>query len=231
MNRKITNTIRFVMDECLPPIIRDNKFFMWPFFYIWFKGKGLDTLMNFKSKVYNFSEKDYEELYKNQISMARDRVTDLNEPSIKYMLTQIDNTADTVIDIGCGNGYWLSRIDQKKFKLAGCDIKNNLRYVDCDFHTGNIEHLPFADNAFDIVTCHHTLEHVMDLAKSIAEIKRIAKKQVIIVVPKQRYYYYTLDKHINFFPIKEYLEQAVGIENHTCKAVWGDWVYVGYISK
>ena len=216
------------MDEWLPPAIRDSKLFMWPFFYIWFKGKNLDIAMNFKSRVYDFTEEDYEELYRTQVSLARDRITDLNEPSIKYMLENLDKDSETLVDIGCGNGYWLSRIDQSKFKISGCDIKNNLRNVECDFHEGNLEHLPFEDNQFDIVTCHHTLEHVMDLPKSIEEIKRVAKKQVVIVVPKQRYFYYTLDQHINFFPIKEVLEHVVGIEDHTCENVWGDWVYIGY---
>ncbi|QNL21278.1 class I SAM-dependent methyltransferase [Hyphobacterium sp. CCMP332] len=228
MNRKLTNAIRFVMDELLPPAIRDNKYFMYPFFYIWFKGQGLDMAMNFKSKVYSFTEEDYEELYKTQVSLARDRVTDLNEPSIKFMLENLDPEAKTIIDIGCGNGYWLSRIDRSKYEIAACDIKNNLKHVDCPFHEGNLEHLPFEDNAFDIVTCHHTLEHVMDLPKSIRELKRVAKRQVVIVVPKQRYFYYTLDQHINFFPFKEVLEHTVGIEKHTCTKVWGDWVYIGY---
>jgi ubiquinone/menaquinone biosynthesis C-methylase UbiE len=227
MNRKVTNAIRYVMDELLPPAIRDNKYFMWPFFYIWFKGKGLDIAMNFKSKVYGFTEADYEELYRNQETMARDRITDLNEPSIKHMLKKLDPEAKTLLDIGCGNGYWLSRIDRSKYDISACDIKNNLRNVDCPFYEGNLEHLPFEDNQFDIVTCHHTLEHVMDLPKSIAEIKRVAKKQVVIVVPKQRYFYYTLDQHINFFPFKEILEHTVGIEKHTCEDVWGDWVYIG----
>ncbi|MEM6691661.1 MAG: class I SAM-dependent methyltransferase [Planctomycetota bacterium] len=228
MNRTITNAIRYLMDEWLPPAVRDSKLFMWPFFYIWFKGKGLDVAMNFKAKVYSFTEEDYEELYRTQETMARDRVTDLNEPSIKFMLDKLDKDAKTLVDIGCGNGYWLSRIDRSRHDISACDIKNNLKFVDCPFYEGNVEHLPFEDNQFDIVTCHHTLEHVMDVRKSVSELKRVAKKQVVLVVPKQRYFYYTLDQHINFFPFKEVLEHAVSIKDHSCTRVWGDWVYVGF---
>ncbi|MFM2048604.1 MAG: hypothetical protein RI955_1152, partial [Bacteroidota bacterium] len=39
MNRSLTNTIRFILDECIPPLIRDSRWFMYPFFYIWYKGK------------------------------------------------------------------------------------------------------------------------------------------------------------------------------------------------
>jgi hypothetical protein len=49
MNRRLTNTIRFVMDELLPPIIRDNKYFMYPFFYIWYKGNNVKVHMEFKN--------------------------------------------------------------------------------------------------------------------------------------------------------------------------------------
>ncbi len=41
MNRKITNTIRFVLDELIPPIIRDSYWFMYPIFYIVYKGRIL----------------------------------------------------------------------------------------------------------------------------------------------------------------------------------------------
>jgi ubiquinone/menaquinone biosynthesis C-methylase UbiE len=227
MNRTLTNAIRFLMDECLPPMIRDSKWFMYPFFFIWFKGKGIKTAMDFKSEIYEYSEEDYTELYKEQVSMARDRVTDLSEPSIKFMLEKLDPNSGTILDIGCGNGYWLSRIDQKKYEVSGCDLKNNLRYVDCAFHEGHLEHLPFEDNAFDIVTCHHTIEHVINPEKAISEIKRVAKKQVVIVVPKQRYFYYTLDQHVNFFPLKEKLQHLIGMERSSCHKIWGDWVYLG----
>ena len=227
MNRTITNAIRFVMDECLPPALRDSRWFMYPFFFIWFKGKGIKTAMNFKSEIYDYTEEDYAKLYREQVSLARDRVTDLSEPSIKFMLKNLDPNSKTVLDIGCGNGYWLSRINPDNYEVAGCDLKNNLRYVDCPFHEGHLEHLPFEDNAFDIVTCHHTIEHVINPAKAIAEIKRVARKQVIIVVPKQRYFYYTLDQHINFFPFKEKLTHLMDMDNSQCHKIWGDWVYIG----
>lgn len=46
MNRNLTNAIRFILDECIPPIIRDSKLFMYPLFYIWFKGKNIEKVMN-----------------------------------------------------------------------------------------------------------------------------------------------------------------------------------------
>src|ERR1035438_10467524 len=52
MKREITNTVRYLIDNWLPPVIRDNKFFMYPVFYYWFKGKNIDKIMNFKKDVF-----------------------------------------------------------------------------------------------------------------------------------------------------------------------------------
>lgn len=35
---------------------------------------------------------------------------------------------------------------------------------------------------------------------ALAELRRVAKRRLIIVVPKQRNYKYTFELHINFFP-------------------------------
>jgi hypothetical protein len=38
MNRSFTNFIRFLMDELVPPIVRDSKWFMFPFFWFGYRG-------------------------------------------------------------------------------------------------------------------------------------------------------------------------------------------------
>ena len=63
MNRKITNVIRFIMDECLPPILRDSRWFMYPFFYYWFKGKNIELFMDFKSIAYDLTPAKFNKIY------------------------------------------------------------------------------------------------------------------------------------------------------------------------
>lgn len=43
--------------------------------------------------------------------------------------------------------------------------------------------LPFDDKEFDWVFCSHTLEHCLDLAQAINELRRTANKVLFIVVP------------------------------------------------
>jgi ubiquinone/menaquinone biosynthesis C-methylase UbiE len=219
------------MDECLPPIIRDTKWFMYPFYYFAYRGKNLKQVMDFKSKVYSFTEKDYDDFYNNLDTISRNRVTDLNQPCIDFILNNIDKTAENVIDIGCGKGYLLSVIKEKhpQIEQFGFDIKNPDGTEPFNYVKGNIEALPFADKQFDIVTCSHTVEHLINLEQCIKELKRITKKQLFIVTPKQRYYYYTLDEHVNFFPFKEKLTSVIAIDNHRCENLRGDWVFLGTV--
>ncbi len=227
MNRNLTHTIRYLMDEWIPSVIRDNKFFMYPIFGIWFKWTNLDTAMRFKSLAPNMNDEDFERVYSSMKTFAKDRTTDLNSGSINHMLKNIHTDVKSIMDIGCGNGYWLGKLDEKKYALNGCDIFNRLTYSTAKFHKGKIEALPFADKSFDMVTCHHTLEHIPDIKTAINELKRIARKQIMIVVPRQRYYYYTLDYHLNFFHYPESLISIIDIPNHTLKNVYGDWVFIG----
>ena len=90
LSRKITNIIRFVMDECVPPILRDNKYLMYPLFYIWFKGKFVKKNMEFKESFHSLSEQEFSEYYKNHNSYAENRPTDLSLKSIKYIIDNLD---------------------------------------------------------------------------------------------------------------------------------------------
>ena len=160
MNRTLTNTIRFIIDEFLPPIIRDNKFFMYPLFYYWFKGKDIETAMEFKKKVLKFSEEDFINYYKHLDCRAKDRSSDLNENSINYIISQINILSENIIDIGCGNGYLIKKIEGS-FKKFGCDVFDETpKNLGAEYIQGDILSLPFDDDSYDIVICTHTLEHI-----------------------------------------------------------------------
>ena len=229
MNRSITNIIRFMMDEFIPPILRDNKYFMYPFFYIAFRGRNIELAMEFKKKIYHIGKKEYDDFYNTLNAITTNRPTDLNKPSLDYILNVIDSSAGNLIDVGCGKGYVLKQIRalRPELELFGCDIKEKDDSAQYKFISGSIEQLPFEDRSFDVVICAHTLEHILNFEKAIAELKRITRKQLIIAVPCQQYFYYSLDLHINFFPFKELLVSKINMKNYRCEKLFGDWVYVG----
>jgi ubiquinone/menaquinone biosynthesis C-methylase UbiE len=222
------------MDEWIPPVIRDSRWFMYPFFYFAYRGRNIREVMDFKSRVYSFTPDDYDRFYNNLNTISRNRVTDLNRQSVEFILKNIDSSAQTLIDVGSGNGFLLKQIHTKHshLQLTGFDIKDSDANGDVyKYVKGNIEKMPFADKSFDVVTCSHTVEHLIELEQCISELVRIARKQVFIVTPKQRYYYYTLDEHVNFFPFKEKLTSVIPLQNYSCENVKGDWVYLGKVTS
>ncbi len=49
----------------------------------------------------------------------------------------------------------------------------------------DIRQLPFKDNAFDVVLCSETLEHVPDLDAATRELVRVCRKAVVITIPHE----------------------------------------------
>lgn len=226
-NRKLTNIIRYFMDEWIPPAIRDSRLFMRPFYWYAYKGKNIDEVMDFKANVFKWSPEEFAEFYaKRDTRFSNSRLTDLSEECIQYMFEHADPDAQTLLDVGCGSGYFLRKSNERGLKTSGCDVIPGLEIKGSSYIQANVEKLPFDDNAFDIVTCSHTLEHVINFPQAVSELKRVAKKQLIVVIPCQRTYYYTLDEHVRFFPYKYMLEQEMKMENYLCKKVWGDLVYI-----
>lgn len=227
MNRRLTSIIRFFMDELLPPIIRDNKYFMYPFFYLAFGGKNVKEAMNFKKEIYTYTPEDYEHFYQNLNSISRNRETDLNQNCINKIieLSKTENIK-TAVDVGCGNGFMLKTFDKfnKSLKLSGVDLQEKVNGP-FEYTKAPIEKLPYTDKQFDLVVCSHVIEHILKPEDAIKELIRITNKRLIIVVPKQRFYFYTLDEHVNFFQFEEQLTQLVGLDNFECSNINSDWFY------
>src|SRR3989338_2555842 len=89
---------------------------------------------------------------------------------------------DKLLDVGCGTGIATSLFDCEK---TGIDPSAEL-VKQCSFKAivGKAEELPFPDKSFDIVLCMTAIHHC-DVDKALAEIKRVAKRDVVITVLKK----------------------------------------------
>ncbi len=229
MKREYTNAIRFIMDELIPPIIRDSRYFMYPFFYMVYKtSKNLDRKMDFKSLSYKMTEEEYVK-FCGECLVPFKRDTNLCKSNIKLILENLKTESGSLADIGCGNGYLLKKIHEinPNLKLCGVDVRQDQNFTDITFKNGNITKLDFADNQFDIVTCTHTIEHIINVEAAFNELIRITKRKLIIVVPCQRYFYYTLDGHVQFFYKEAELLRHLPFKKFTLTKLDGDWVYIG----
>ncbi len=228
LSRNLTPKIHFFFDQCIPPIIRDSRWFMYVPFRVFFKNKA-QLFLRFKEKALSLSEAELAEVYRAVQTVVPDRQTDLNEGCLNAILENLCER--TVLEVGSGRGFLAMKLSATR-RVTAVDILVDsqlpMKYSGVRFVIGNIERLPFQDGTFDTVVCTHTLEHVQHIFAAVSELRRVAKRRMIIVVPKQRPYQYTFDLHVHFFPYKTSLLAAVGTRDRTgsCQEIGGDLFYV-----
>jgi ubiquinone/menaquinone biosynthesis C-methylase UbiE len=221
------------MDELLPLAIRDNYYFMYPFYRYWFGGSDLNAVMRFKEIVHSMSDEEFATFYETLKCRANIRPTDCSEASLKWVLDRIDvHKNRTLLDVGCGRGHCIEKFLELGLDVTGCDVyAKAIGGSKANYVQGNVEHLQFEDQSFDVVTCFHTLEHVRRLSAALSELKRVARRQLFLIVPQQRFFRFTLDLHIHFFYSPIYFQSLVDCPQSECVQVGGDIVYHAYIGR
>lgn len=206
---------------------------MYPFYYVGYRGKNVRQVMDFKRNVVRMSPAEYAEFYKSINSISRNRATDLNRKCLNTILSGLaEFRSGRVLDVGCGTrGFLLSKIGElyPEMQTVGLDILAPDPGLTLQCCQGSIDDLPFADKSFDVVIATHVLEHCLDLAMVVRELKRVCKSELIIVVPKQRSFFYTIDEHLQFFFYEEQLVSALGLRSYECRNLSGDWLYRGRV--
>jgi ubiquinone/menaquinone biosynthesis C-methylase UbiE len=137
--------------------------------------------------------------------------------------------AGTVLEAGCGMGTLAIKLAQAGFRVTGLDVSRQALQLTQEraaaaglqiaWQQGFVENMPFSDKTFDYVTCCHTLEHVKDLEKAAAELKRVAKKKIVVLVPKQKFRLYADNYHTQFFERPEQLAAAFGLARYQCTEI------------
>ncbi|MDH4262080.1 MAG: class I SAM-dependent methyltransferase [Spirochaetia bacterium] len=227
--RDITLLIHFFFDECVPPFIRDRKWFMYLPMKILFGNKA-NLILNFKDKFNETGDDEIVNLYKELHDVGiMQRDTDINTKCLKKLETSI--AGKTVLDIACGRAYLCDKLS-KDYTVTGADfvIDSSVKkkYPQIKFYDADITRLPFKNKQFDTVICAHTLEHVRDIHQAVRELRRVTKKRLIIIIPMQRPYKYTFDPHVHFFPYRHSFLQFMGKNglNQECSNVGGDLFYI-----
>jgi SAM-dependent methyltransferase len=224
----MTRIIRFLLDECIPPVLRDRRWFYLPVLKIFNKKMDID----FRKKAYRMTEEEYQHAYEKICPL---RKTDMTPRRLDFVLSHL--TGRNILEVGCGNGDVSIACAQKGYEIVATDLaeenlelvkeKASARGLNISTQKANVEKLPFSDKQFDVIICLHTLEHVRDLFGTIQEIKRVASKRIIIIVPRERYYRYACNYHLNFFGGPEQLMLAMKIANAKCEVIEDTLCYIG----
>jgi 2-polyprenyl-3-methyl-5-hydroxy-6-metoxy-1,4-benzoquinol methylase len=129
--------------------------------------------------------------------VSKGRLARLTTGRFKSALASLldEVTAPRVFDAGCGEGWILAELLEPRFaSVFGADLDmERLRYareqqqaqavLQC-----NLQHIPLADNAVDLVLCLEVLEHVGNPQQSLAELHRVTGRYAILSVPNEPFW-------------------------------------------
>jgi 2-polyprenyl-3-methyl-5-hydroxy-6-metoxy-1,4-benzoquinol methylase len=91
-----------------------------------------------------------------------------------------------LLDIGCSLGFTVEAAADRGWTAQGVDISLEAvdfcrrRQLDCRL-TAPLE-LPFEDGSFDVLTAWHVIEHVADVARTLAEWRRVLRPGGLLVL-------------------------------------------------
>jgi ubiquinone/menaquinone biosynthesis C-methylase UbiE len=111
-----------------------------------------------------------------------------NKIRIEETIRIIPNEVVNLVDIGCGNGVFISKLSELRPKIITTGLDRSveaLKHVKGKKKVGEITNLPFESNSFDCTSCLEVIEHlnVNDFKLALIELSRISSKYIVIGVP------------------------------------------------
>ena len=123
-------------------------------------------------------------------------VPDETEPGIvalhlkRYEFARPHCAGREVLDAGCGVGYGTAFLAESARRAVGVDrsdeaiayARGRYEHANVEFRVGDLLALPDPDDAFDVVCCFETIEHLRDQHAFLAEIRRVLRGGGVFIV-------------------------------------------------
>jgi 2-polyprenyl-3-methyl-5-hydroxy-6-metoxy-1,4-benzoquinol methylase len=124
-------------------------------------------------------------------------------PVVRRLMANFEGTLEelfrqaaprTLLDVGCGEGvlthHWAQHVDGR---VVGIDLDDpqlheqwaTRQAPNLEYRVMKAEHLPFADDEFDVATAIEVLEHVPEPEHTLAEMARVASGWLLVSVPRE----------------------------------------------
>lgn len=157
--------------------------------------------------------------------------------------------AGTLLDVGCGTGAFLNRMNKGGWKITGVEPDARARQTASDLYglnisaPDNLSNLP--DAHFDAITLWHVLEHVHDIHGHLHQLVRLLKHdgKLFIAVPnytsadakqyKETWAAFDVPRHLYHFSphSMNILLHKHGLKIKKMKPMWFDSFYVSMLSE
>ncbi|MBI4769132.1 MAG: class I SAM-dependent methyltransferase [Chloroflexi bacterium] len=134
------------------------------------------------------------------MALVQPKYTD-RSPIARYANRRFRETVDallagrdfyTVLDAGCGEGFVLEQVARAgQYAAFGVDLDSARvrlaasRGVPGWLAVANAQQLPYDDNSFDLVMLLEVLEHVGSPEQVLRELRRVARRYLLISVPNE----------------------------------------------
>lgn len=146
-------------------------------------------------------------------------------PLIKFIVKKFFYDLDDLIrpvkgeiasafEIGCGEGYITSHFHDLGLPITGADVSPRIIEIARKHHPAitfsvlSIYDLKTIDTQFDLVVANEVFEHLSNPDLAVEEVKRIARKYILISVPNEPFF-----RMANIFRFK-YLKNAGNTPGH-----------------
>lgn len=144
----------------------------------------------------------------------------LYDPAVESMIGDV--VGATVLDAGCGNGYWAKKlVGLGAAKVIGVDSSEKLidiarkrtEGLPVELHVADLsEDLPLESESCDLAVANMVLDYVDNLDKFISEAHRVLKPNGKIVIGIQNPYYNMIDFNMNREKYGEPIETNFGFK-------------------
>jgi len=107
-------------------------------------------------------------------------------PKLDFIQSYIELKTKSVLDVGCGNGYFTYYFDRITDTI-GLDASSNMLGMNpCKkLVVGDASVLPFRDSSVGLVFCGNLLHHIETPDTVIKEMARVSNEYVVIVEPNR----------------------------------------------
>lgn len=113
-------------------------------------------------------------------------------PVYEHVLDRLRIGAGTrVLDCGCGAGRFARMAADRGASVAGIDAAEGLLEIAAertpggDFRVGELEALPWPEDAFDAVTGFSSFQFADDKVRALTEARRVSRGTVAVVIPSR----------------------------------------------